>query len=397
MSSVLEVRKLGETLTQGLVARIPVIHATFHLYNAATQECILFSSASSGAEDVSIRTVLDRNMLGWLGVTRKTFVVEEAAFQTLVDPRLHAATTRLETARVALLLPLLVDRELAAVLAVGEKLSGESFDRDEIELLETLMEETAIALRNSRLYGDVRQQMEELGRTQEQLIQSAKLAALGELAAGVAHEINNPLAAILSTTSLLIRDTASDPAALEKLRDIERAARRAAKISRQLLEVGRRREPKRAPLNLRDVIQRSLSLLQPKLTAARVEVQTVFDAGLPSIVGDPDELTQVFINVFANASDSMPGGGTLVLRSERAQHEGRRWISVAVSDTGVGMDHEQLAHIFEPFYTTKAEGQGTGLGLSIARGIMVKHGGTIDAESKRGKGTTMTLKFPVAS
>lgn len=397
MSSVLEVRKLGETLTQGLVARIPVLHATFHLYDPATKECILFSSASAGAEEASIRTSLDPNVLGWLGVTQRTFVVEEAAFQTLADPHMRAATTRMEAARVALLLPLLLDGALTAVLVVGEKLSGESFDRDEIELLQTLVEETAIALRNSRLYEDVRNQMQELGKTQEQLIQSAKLAVLGELAAGVAHEINNPLTAILSTTLLLIRDTPVDSAAREKLRDIERSTRRAAKISRQLLDVGRRRKPKREPLALVGVIQRSLSLLQPKLTATGVEVQTVFDADMPPIVGDRDELTQVFINLFANASDSMPGGGTLMVRSERAQHEGRRSISVTVSDTGVGMDPEQLAQIFEPFYTTKPEGQGTGLGLSIARGIMVKHGGTIEAESKQGRGTTMRLTFPVAS
>jgi signal transduction histidine kinase len=177
---------------------------------------------------------------------------------------------------------------------------------------------------------------------------------------------------------------------------MERVARRAVKISRQLLDVGRRREPKREPLALPEVILRSLELLRPKLTSARIEVQTVLDADVPLMLGDRDELTQVFVNLFANAADSMAGGGTLVVRSERLQHEGRRYIGVTVADTGIGMDHEQLVRIFEPFYTTKPEGQGTGLGLSIARGIMVKHGGTIEAESKRGKGTTMMLRFPLS-
>lgn len=396
MSSILEIRKLGQTLTEGLVARIPAMHATFHLHDAATNGFIPFSSASFGAEEASIRTLLDRTVLRWLGVMGKTFVVEEAAFQTLADLRLRAATTRMETARVALLLPLFLDSELTAVLVVGEKLSGESFDRDEIELLETLMEETAIALRNSRLYEDLRRQMEELRTTQEQLVQSAKLAALGELATSVAHEINSPLTAILGTIQLLIRQTPPGSPACEQLSDMEMAARRAAKISRQLLDVGRRREPKREPLALPEVILRSLDLLRPKLTTARIEVQTVFDAEVPLILGDRDELTQVFVNLFANAADSMVGGGTLVVRSERVPHEGRRSIGVTVADTGIGMDHEQLGRIFEPFYTTKQEGQGTGLGLSIARGIMVKHGGTIEAESKRGKGTTMMLKFPLS-
>jgi len=396
MPSILEIRKLGQTLTEGLVARIPVMHASFHLYDTAANEFILFSSASSGAEEASIRTSLDGNVPRWLSVMGKTFVVEEAVFQTLADSRMRAATTRMEAARVALLLPLFLKGELTAILAVGEKMSGESFDRDEIELLETLMEETAIALQNSRLYEDLRSQMEELRRTQEQLVQSAKLAALGELAASVAHEINSPLTAILGTMQLLIRQMPPDSPALEKLSDMEMSARRAVRISRQLLDVGRRREPKREPLALHQVILHSLNLLQPKLTAARIEVQTVFDAEIPLMLGDRDELTQVFINLFANAADSMSGGGTLVVRSERAQHEGRRYVGITVTDTGIGMDHEQLTHIFEPFYTTKQEGQGTGLGLSISRGIMVRHGGTIEAESKRGKGTTMMLKFPLS-
>jgi signal transduction histidine kinase len=396
ISSILEIRTLGQTLTEGLVARIPVMHATFHLHDEATNGFILFSGARSGAEEASIPTSLDRTVLQWLAATGKTFVVEEAVFQTLADPRLRAASARMEAARVALLLPLVLESELTAVLAVGEKLSGEGFDRDEIELLETLMEETAIALRNSRLYEDLRHQMEELRTTQEQLVQSAKLAALGELATSVAHEINNPLTAIMGAIQLLIRQMPSDSLALEQLKDMERVARRAVKISRQLLDVGRRREPKREPLALPEVIVRSLELLRPKLTSARIEVQTVLDADVPLMLGDRDELTQVFVNLFANAADSMAGGGTLVVRSERLQHEGRRYIGVTVADTGIGMDHEHLGRIFEPFYTTKPEGQGTGLGLSIARGIMVKHGGTIEAESKRGKGTTMMLRFPLS-
>jgi signal transduction histidine kinase len=397
MSSILEIRALGQTLTEGLVARIPVMHATFHLHDPATSGFVPFSSASSGAEEASSATPLDRSVLRWLGVTGKTFVVEEAVYQSLADPRLRAATARMEAAGVALLLPLSVGAELTAVLVVGEKLSGEGFDRDEVELLETLMEETAIALRNSRLYEDLRRQMEELRATQEQLLQSAKLAALGELATSVAHEINNPLTAILGAIQLLMRQTPPGSPALEQLSDMERVARRAAKISRQLLDVGRRREPKREPLALPEVILRGLDLLRPKLTAARIEVQTVFDAAVPLILGDRDELTQVFVNLFANAADSMEGGGTLVVRSERVQHEGKRHIGVTVADTGIGIDQDQLGRIFDPFYTTKREGQGTGLGLSIARGIMAKHGGTIEAESKRGKGTTMMLRFPLSA
>lgn len=397
MSSILEIDRLGQTLTDGLVARIPVAHATFHLSRGATNGFIPFSSTSVDAEEVAIRTALDPSVVRWLGANGRTMVLEEIAFQAVVDPGLRLAASRLEHARVALLLPLFMERELTGILVVGEKLSGDSFDRDEIELLETLMDETAIALQNSRLYEDLRRRMAELSKTQEQLVQSAKLAALGELATSVAHEINGPLTAVLGTIQLLIRQTPPASPALGPLTDAEMAARRAARISRQLLDVGRRREPKRAPLALPEVILRSLALLQPKLTRAGIEVQTVFDVDGSVILGDRDALTQVFTNIFANAADAMAGGGTLLVKSERVQHAGRRYTSVTVSDTGIGMDHEQLTHIFEPFYTTKPEGQGTGLGLSITRGIMISHGGTIEAESKPGRGTTMTLTLPLAA
>ena len=118
---------------------------------------------------------------------------------------------------------------------------------------------------------------------------------------------------------------------------------------------------------------------------------------MPLIVGDRDQLTQVFINLLTNSADAMPAGGSLTVRTELRQHEGRRYIGVSVADTGIGMDPDQLSRIFEPFFTTKAEGRGTGLGLSISLGIVRKHGGTIEAESKFGKGTTMTLKLPLPS
>ena len=397
MSSILGVRNLGEALTAGLVSRIPVMHASFHLPDPATQSFVPFSSVSFGADERSARVGLDDTVTQWLSETGKTLVVEEAAFQTVADARTRAATNGLEAARVAVLLPLLRERKLTAILVVGEKLSGEIFDSNEIQLLETLAEETAIALQNSRLYEDLLHRMEELRKTQEQLIQSAKLAAVGELAASVAHEINNPLTAVLVTSELLVRQTPPGSPRLERLTDIETSALRAAKIVRQLLDLARRREPAREPLSVQEVILRSCDLLEPRLSAGRIELQTVFDPAVPLILGDRDQLTQVFINLLTNSADAMPAGGSLTVRTELRQHEGRRYIGVSVADTGTGMDPDQLSRIFEPFFTTKAEGRGTGLGLSISLGIVRKHGGTIEAESKFGKGTTMTLKLPLPS
>jgi len=128
-----------------------------------------------------------------------------------------------------------------------------------------------------------------------------------------------------------------------------------------------------------------------------VEVQTVFDPAAPSILGDGDQLTQVFLNLMTNAADAMPDGGSLTVRTEIRRNQNGRCVAVGVTDTGVGMDREQLAQVFEPFYTSKPEGKGTGLGLSISLGIVKNHGGSITAESEPGKGTTMVVQLPLSS
>lgn len=394
--SILDIQRLCDAVTQGLVTRVPVMHASVDLYEPSAHGFVEFSRANSGAEETVRPVPIDEGLARMLEVTGRTFVVEEAAFQAIDEPWPRSTISALEAARVELLVPLFLEGRLTAVLVVGEKLSGEIFDPREIELLETLMGEAAIALKNSRLYEDLKRQMVDLERAQQQLFQSAKLAAIGELAASVAHELNNPLTVILGNTDILTQE--NPPGSVQdKLSDIGTAAHRAFKISRELLDFARRREPKREPLDVHNVVARSLELLKPKLGAARIDAQVVFDPAVPPILGDSDQLFQVFVNLMTNAADAMPGGGTLTVRTELRQEEGKRFVAVSVTDTGAGMDEKQLALIFEPFYTTKPEGQGTGLGLSISLGIVKRHGGLIEAQSKPGKGTTMVVTLPVPS
>jgi signal transduction histidine kinase len=398
MASVLDIQRLGQTLTEGLVARIPVMHASLHLCDPATETFVPFSRMVSGALDLQPPAVsVGRELVLRLRLTPRTLVVEETAFRGVADPRMRAMVKELEAGRVALLVPLLLEGELTGVLVLGEKLSGEIFDPNEIELLEALMEEAAIALKNSGLYEDLWNQMDELKRTQQQLVQSAKLAAIGELAASIAHEINNPLMVILGNSGLLLRGMPPDSPGHGRVTKIETEANRAAKIVRNLLDFARRREPKREPLGLHDLIVRTLDLLHAKLAEARVEAETVFDPAVPPVLGDGDQLRQVLINLITNAADAMPNGGSLLVRTELRRREGEPWVAVSVTDTGIGMDTDQLARIYEPFYTTKPEGRGTGLGLSVSLGIVRNHGGTIEAESKPGKGTTMVVCLPLSS
>jgi len=397
LGSLLEITALARTLTEGLVTRVPVLSAGLYRYDAAASRFTRLARATSDSADAPATSpVLDKALALWLGMTGRTLIVEETSFRGGAYTKMRAVVAQLEAERVALVVPLFMEGEVTAVLVVGEKLSGEIFDTDEIELLEMLAGETVIALKNAGLYQDLQSRMEELQRTQESLVESAKLAAVGELAASVAHEINTPLMVILGNSNLLLRQLPSNSPASAKVSIIEMEAHRAGKIVRDLLNFARKREPKREQLSVHDVLDRAIDLLGPKLALAHVEVERVFDLSLPAIAGDRDQLTQVFLNLITNAMDAMETGGRVVLQTGIHQgDDGRAMVSVSVSDTGHGIPPEHRARIFEPFYTTKSEGRGTGLGLSVSLGILQMHGGSIEVDSKVGHGTTMRVTVPV--
>jgi two-component system NtrC family sensor kinase len=261
-----------------------------------------------------------------------------------------------------------------------------------------LMGHTGIALENARLYSDLRNQMRQLTQTQQQLIQAAKLAAVGELAVGVAHEINNPLMIILGNCQLCqlaLLDMPANGRAAKCLTIIEREAIRAGKITRDLLNFARPREPRREPVAVEALIARAVELLGTKLAGNHVRVRTVLHPGMPSILGDADHLTQLLLNLGGNAVDAMPDGGELEFQTELRPE--RDAVVIKVIDGGVGMTAEHALRIFEPFYTTKPEGQGTGLGMSVSLGIVKSHGGLLEVTSAPGRGTIMTVQLPLTS
>ena len=397
LPSLLDPSALARTLTEGLVGNVPARHASLHVRDAVTGTLgEAWTAVSPSADEVAAAAAVEEPVATWLAMTGRTLIVEEASFPGQAYERLRPAIARLEQSRTALLVPLLLDGELHAVLALGEKLSGEIYAGVEIDVLETLMGETAVALKNARLYQDLRMQMEETRRTQEQLFQTAKLAAVGEMAASLAHELNNPLMVILGHSGLLQRELPADSRAADKAATIVSEANRAGKIVRDVLDFARRREPNREPVSLDQLLDRSLALLEGRLHRARVEVARVFDGGPPLLPGDRDQLTQVFINLIGNAIDAMPDGGLLTIETGLLGVGGYRWACVDVVDTGPGIPAELLPHIFEPFYTTKPEGAGTGLGLPISRRIVEAHGGTLEAESLPGQGTRMRVRLPLA-
>ncbi len=226
--------------------------------------------------------------------------------------------------------------------------------------------------------------------TGKQLHRSEKLASLGRLAAGVAHEINNPLTGVLTFAHLMKEKPNMDGQDLQDLDLIIHETTRAAEIVRGLLDFARERAVIKEPLNLNEVIVRTIRLIRNQKLFERIVIDEDLANDLPDIEGDMNQLQQVLLNLSLNACEAMPTGGTLTIRTRSEE----RGVMVALADTGCGIKPEHLEHVFEPFFTTKPVGKGTGLGLSVSYGIVQQHGGTIELDSEPGRGTTFSLVFP---
>lgn len=234
---------------------------------------------------------------------------------------------------------------------------------------------------------------------EKQLVQSAKLAAVGELAANVAHEINNPLTGVLGHASLLRKSLPPDDPMVRSLTVIERETLRAREIVRGLLDFARQDNVSRRRVAAEEIIGETLELLDKTLRLANVETVLDYDEGNHEVFVDVNQMKQVFINLVNNAVQAMPGGGRLTVAVRSSMAEGRLpRVEVAFSDTGVGIPSDKLRRVFDPFYTSKEAGKGTGLGLSVSRKIVVdQHDGAIGLKSEEGSGTTFTIRLPVAS
>ena len=232
-------------------------------------------------------------------------------------------------------------------------------------------------------------------RLQEQLIQSEKLSAIGQLIAGVAHELNNPLASVLGFADFLAESGQTPPALQEPVRVIQHEAQRAAGIVKNLLTFARRQDQERRRVEVGPVIQRTLQLLNNQLMGLKVTSDLAVEPGLPAVDGSPNQLQQVFVNLVNNAAQAIAATG----REGTVTVRVRPWldgVAVDVGDDGPGIPEDVQARVFEPFFTTKSEGEGTGLGLSICQGIVKEHGGRITLRSTPGHGATFTVELPGA-
>jgi two-component system NtrC family sensor kinase len=296
-----------------------------------------------------------------------------------------------------------ISKPIRAVANAAEKIAEGDYSQqvdvssdDEIGFLarnfNTMVSELARAQQELREWGGilerkVEQRTAELKAMQTHLIQSEKLAGIGKLAAGVAHEINNPLTCVLTNSSLILEDLPADDPRREDLQTIVDETLRCRKIVKGLLDFARQTKPQKQQLNLNKVVDDILALVRNQASFQNIAIRTDLDPNLPPVLADVDQMRQVVLNIILNAADAMQQGGTLHLNSRFESQSNQ--VILRISDTGPGIPFEIQDKLFEPFFSTKKTG--TGLGLAIAYGIMERHNGQRKVESSPGRGTTIVI------
>jgi signal transduction histidine kinase len=339
-----------------------------------------------GAPDSSRWIEPGRGLVGLVASTRRPVVVEDLRG----DPRVvHRDLVEREGLVSFLGLPLLREDQLLGVLAIATR-ARRRFTEDEIALLASFAQQAAISLENARLYQDLRASNEGLVAAQEELVRKTRMAALGQIAAVVAHEARNPLGALSNCVQLLRANPFIGGEDAELLAIVQAETQRLNEIVSDFLAFGRPRPPQFDEVDLPEAVHATFALLRrDDRCPGSVNLVSKFDPDLPPVRGDHDQLRQVFWNLFLNAVQAMPGGGELAVETRSL---GDR-VEVSVRDSGPGIPAEVLPRIFEPFFTTRAGG--TGLGLAIVRRIVEEHGGHIAVHSEQGVGTWFALSLPV--
>jgi len=224
-------------------------------------------------------------------------------------------------------------------------------------------------------------------------MESERLAIIGQLAAGVAHELNNPLGGVLVYSHLLVEDLDDEDPKRENLEKIVIQATRCKEIVKGLLDFAHQTEPKIELANINKILKDTLSLVENQALFQNIKISKSFCSSPPQVMVDKAQIQQVLMNIVFNAAEAMEGYGDLIISTRVTETD--RFMEIEFTDTGCGIPEENLERLFEPFFTTKEVGHGTGLGLAISYGIIQRHGGDIEVKSQVGKGTTFTIRLPI--
>ena len=401
IGSSLDLDEIVSNTIEKILGILESVSVRIYRLNKKRQTLDLLASrglSSRFVENGRIKTrEVGRGLLGKSFMTSETKVLNDLS-DLQNDP--YADLLVEEGIRSAIYVPLVSKGEPVGAMVIT---SQSTFDlsNDYLEFLSAIGNQIGVAVENAALYENLKKAYQELKEAQDQVIAQEKLASLGKLSATIAHEINNPLAAVLTYNRLMIKQNRTGRLTPEREDDIARylsimesETARCGEIVKNLLAFSRQSKINIESRNIEEIVERTLALLSHDLEMKGVKVVEHIDSDLPEVQCDFKQIQQALLNVVGNASEAMAGGGVLTMAAKHST--GGRTMEIKISDTGCGIQKKHLKNIFEPFFTTKEEGKGVGLGLSVVYGIVTRHRGTIDVESEPGEGTTFTIRLPLA-
>lgn len=389
VASSLDLDEVLVATMRGIREILQVEAGSLILVDEETGELVFHKTLSPEHGWITGRTLLPgQGVVGHVVATGQPRPVNDVAQEPLFQPEMYRDSGF--AVRNLLCVPLIVRDRVIGAIEVINKL-GEAFTPADLDLLQTMAGSVAVAVENAQLYAELADFARELERSQAQLVQAEKMAAIGRLAASIAHEINNPLQAIHNSLHLAMLERLPEEKRRQYLSIAQEEVERLIEIVQRMLDFYRPSRGRFVHTDVNQVLQNALSIAGKRLQHGHVRLHTRLADNLPPIPGVPDQLAQVFLNIIINAIEAMPDGGDL--RVGTLLTEDGEWVLVAFRDSGPGLTPEQAANVFEPFYTTKPSG--TGLGLAISYGIVERHGGVIEVSSQPGQGATFIVRLPV--
>jgi len=401
LMGTLDIEEILRLVLEGMTKNIGFDRARLYLINEKRN--ILECKMAVGIDEEKIKEIALRldpedSVVARAVFERKPFIIADAG----QDPRINPFLREKFSLRSLLVVPLLAKEKALGAIAADFLEPNKSITKETLESVMAFAQQAGLAIYNAFMYQELKafsQQMEEkiqkttadLRKTEAQLIRSEKLAALGQLAAGIAHEIRNPLTSINILIHSLTENFPPETAHHEDLQVIEEEISRINEIVDQFLRFARPAPPLLQKTDALSIFEETLQLLRPQIEKNRIIVEKEFRA-LPPISMDREQMKQVILNLLLNAIQAMPNGGRLTLRGRVLEND--RWVTFSIQDSGIGIPSEDMNKLFDPFFSTK-EG-GVGLGLPIAHRIIDQHHGKIEVDSATGKGTLLTVWLPIS-
>ena len=388
MTQVRDINRLSNLITRVVSKAVGLTHASLLLWDKTTQRYVL--QASHGPKRLALQSgdglESSHPLIRWLRQHHRVLTEEDAI--RYAEPRVSQAMERLSA---VLTVPGLIEHHLVGFLVLGPKLSNDSYSPDDWDAFTTLANEAAIAIENAFSYEELLKVNQQLKVASERLLVQERLAAAGQFATGMAHEIKNPLSAI-KTFAQYLPEKYADPAFREKFfRIVQAEIDRINDIVKELSDFAKPAPLELQPVRVAELVDDTLSLLSNQCLKQGVEVKRSYDEDGLLVQADPQQMKQMLLNLLFNSLEAMPDGGRLEVITKPNRH----YLTLRIADTGCGITSEHQQQVWNPFFTTKE--RGTGLGLPIVKGVVERHGGQITICSMPGQGTKVELNLPLAA